>query len=543
MVAADLVSFSKTALGFIGCLVIVDHYSKWVAAVPIKNKKASTVVNAFQFQIFPFLLQMPSTLLTDNGPEFTSSEFTSFLETYNIKQQFTTPYCPSSNGAVERVNRTVQGLLKSLVSEKQSWDKELPKALHVYNNTVHSELSMSPAAFLLSRSHDMKHFLKNELQRTWKVGHPKFASFKVGQQVLMRVKDVGRLNTNKFSEKYKGPLTVQQVNDNGVTYKLSNSNGGIIRAHHCDLFLYKSPPPYVLEHSLCNKGVSFLWVGENTDSGEKGPTLSGSHSYDVGGVGSDSFSSPSSADESESGHGFRGDCDNLLRSDSMANFPADGGGDGCRASSQREESSDHSESSEDHCCRGCIWEATKELRRRRTLREETGVIANMLSPIIEVEEASQETSLHEGSGYMADYDEIWSFSPISQSIATDIGGTGGEVEQSGYESLEGSGRLQVSSQEGEEALDEEHSDEHIGDLENFIDSYVSGRSFGGFEQEEGLVEKVRKVKMLAGRPDLIMRRNSTPPMREYLHHTRSRGPVADVPHVQQRILERRSSVK
>ena len=45
----------------------------------------------------------------------------------------------------------------------------------------------------------------------------------------------------------------------------------------------------MLEHSLCDKGLNFLVVGENTDSGEKGPTLSGFHSYDLGDMGSDSF--------------------------------------------------------------------------------------------------------------------------------------------------------------------------------------------------------------------------------------------------------------
>ena len=117
------------------------------------------------------------------------------------------------------------------------------------------------------------------------------------------------------------------------------------------------------------------------------------------------------------------------------------------------------------------------------------------------------------------------------------------MEQSVHEGLEGSSRLQASSQEDDEALDEKDFDEHIDDLENFIDSYMSGRSFEGFEQEEGLIEKVRTVKMLAGRPDLLARRNSTSTTREYLHHTRSRGPLAGMPYVQQRILERQSSVK
>ena len=90
----------------------VDHFSKWVTAVPIKNKKSSTIVNAFRTQIFPHLLCVPKSILTDNGPEFTASEFSEFLSEFNVDHKLTSPYCPTSNGAVERANKTVINLLK-----------------------------------------------------------------------------------------------------------------------------------------------------------------------------------------------------------------------------------------------------------------------------------------------------------------------------------------------------------------------------------------------------------------------------------------------
>ena len=84
LVAADLVSLPQTKLGYVSILMVVDHYSKWVAAVPIRNKKSATIVKAFQEQILPFLPTVPTKLLADNGPEFVSSEFGAFLETNNI---------------------------------------------------------------------------------------------------------------------------------------------------------------------------------------------------------------------------------------------------------------------------------------------------------------------------------------------------------------------------------------------------------------------------------------------------------------------------
>ena len=148
--AADLVSLPPCR-GFIGCIVVIDHFSKWVCAVPIRGKKSSTIVQLFKTQIFPHLPKVPTRLMTDNGPEFSSHEFATFLHEFGVSQQFTTPYHPSSNEVVERVNQTLLGLLGNLTKEGSNWVDQLPKALIVYNNTSHSELQMSPTKFILSR--------------------------------------------------------------------------------------------------------------------------------------------------------------------------------------------------------------------------------------------------------------------------------------------------------------------------------------------------------------------------------------------------------
>jgi hypothetical protein len=236
LMAADLVSLPRTANGNIGCLVIVDHYSKWVAVVPIKNKTSSTIVNALTYNVFPFLPRLPSKLLTDNGPEFVSAEFNSFLDEMGVFHQLTTPYCPTGNGAVERVNRTMQGFLRSLCTNQTNWDKFLPTSVIAYNNTYHSELLMSPVNFLLTKSHKVNTDLlldSNQVKKLWRIGHPKFIPFEVGQMVLMRVQLKGNLTTNKLAPNYRGPFSVTKVNNNGVTYQLMDpSSQGILRAHH-----------------------------------------------------------------------------------------------------------------------------------------------------------------------------------------------------------------------------------------------------------------------------------------------------------------------
>ena len=84
-----------------------------MSAVPIKNKPSVTVIQALN-KALSCLLAVPSKLLTDNGSEFTSNQFESFLNSIGIEHQLSTPYHPTSNVALERVNCTILKFLRSL---------------------------------------------------------------------------------------------------------------------------------------------------------------------------------------------------------------------------------------------------------------------------------------------------------------------------------------------------------------------------------------------------------------------------------------------
>ena len=118
------------------------------------------------------LPRIPTFLLSDNGKEFTSELFNSFVGSLGIKQRLTTPYQPTSNGAVERVNRTVKNLVCGLM-DSQSWYDHLPKAVMVYNSTLHAELGMSPSDFLLAKAHQcMGNPMVAAVTEPWKVRPP-----------------------------------------------------------------------------------------------------------------------------------------------------------------------------------------------------------------------------------------------------------------------------------------------------------------------------------------------------------------------------------
>lgn len=252
LMAADLVEFGKTASGYIGCLMIVDHNSKWLAAVPIKNKKSITVVNALENNVFPFLPRLPDNLLTDNGPEFSSDTFSTLMQKYGIKHIFTTPYKPSSNGAVERINRTIGSFLASFDSSPLHWDQNLTKSVLTYNNTVHTEIQTSPAEYILTRAHSLKvpPILSDEVRGRWKVGHPKFVPFRVGQKVMRKVPTRGHCNIDKFKPRFEGPFIISKVHANDVAYELvlPSKPNVLLRSHYTQLRAWSDPPPYLCNH-------------------------------------------------------------------------------------------------------------------------------------------------------------------------------------------------------------------------------------------------------------------------------------------------------
>ncbi|UYV65983.1 hypothetical protein LAZ67_3006060, partial [Cordylochernes scorpioides] len=107
--------------------VFIDHLTRYVWAFPtIKNTAQATL------QCFNRILQVSlpiKHIITDNGKNFNSKEFKRCLKVHNIKQTFTTPYHPQSNGMCEKVNGTIMTKLRAALLDKPKvkWSRLLPK--------------------------------------------------------------------------------------------------------------------------------------------------------------------------------------------------------------------------------------------------------------------------------------------------------------------------------------------------------------------------------------------------------------------------------
>ena len=66
----DLLKYPRSRKENKYMLVCVDHFSKWQAVYPIKNKKCATVPDALRDKVLPSLPKVPERVLTDHGKEF-----------------------------------------------------------------------------------------------------------------------------------------------------------------------------------------------------------------------------------------------------------------------------------------------------------------------------------------------------------------------------------------------------------------------------------------------------------------------------------------
>jgi hypothetical protein len=67
---------------------------------------------------------------SDNGMEFKNSQIEGFLEEEGIKHEFSSPYTPQQNGVVERKNRTLLDMARSMLDEYKTPDRFWAKAIN-----------------------------------------------------------------------------------------------------------------------------------------------------------------------------------------------------------------------------------------------------------------------------------------------------------------------------------------------------------------------------------------------------------------------------
>lgn len=131
-------------------LVIIDYFSRFTEVVIMKQITATLTVKALHETFCRF--GMPTSLKTDNGPQFVSNELDVFCKEFGIKHVRTTPYWPQANGEVERINRSIGKRLKiSQETYGSDWKWDLRMFVLMHNSTPHSTTGVAPSTLMFGR--------------------------------------------------------------------------------------------------------------------------------------------------------------------------------------------------------------------------------------------------------------------------------------------------------------------------------------------------------------------------------------------------------
>ena len=141
---------------------------------------------------------LPTQVISDNGPPFSSSEYEEFLHQNGIQQILVSPYHPSSNGLAERFVQTFKYALDASASDPaSSLQERIQNFLRCYRSTPHATTGISASKLFLQRELRTRHSLtKQDLtsqvatqQGKMKFYHDRRAKFRelsVGDTVLAR---------------------------------------------------------------------------------------------------------------------------------------------------------------------------------------------------------------------------------------------------------------------------------------------------------------------------------------------------------------------
>ena len=128
-------------------LLLVDSHSKWIDIHITNSSTTAITIEKLQFTFSS--LGLPEILVTDNGPSFSSSEFTDFVKANGIQHIKTVPYHLTSNGLAKGAVQTFKACMKKL--SKGPLQDRVNSFLFKYRTTPQTTTGVSPAELLMGR--------------------------------------------------------------------------------------------------------------------------------------------------------------------------------------------------------------------------------------------------------------------------------------------------------------------------------------------------------------------------------------------------------
>ena len=131
-------------------LLLIDAHSKWLEIFEMASSTSESTI-AMLIRVFA-AYRLPKHLVSDNGPQFTSTEFHEFLQANGVKHIQMAPYHPASNGAVERLVQTFKQAMKAGEQDGFTLQHQLQNFLITYRSTPHTTTGQCPGFLVAGKT-------------------------------------------------------------------------------------------------------------------------------------------------------------------------------------------------------------------------------------------------------------------------------------------------------------------------------------------------------------------------------------------------------
>lgn len=143
----DVAVYAPKNKNFKYILTVIDNFSKYVFAMPLKNKTAEDILEAMMDIISNQADETyPSIIQSDNGGEFKNALFREWAKNNRIKLKLSMSYQPTSNALIENYNNILRKMIREgfVRHNNLNWVDHLGNYLYNRNHSKHSTTGYKP---------------------------------------------------------------------------------------------------------------------------------------------------------------------------------------------------------------------------------------------------------------------------------------------------------------------------------------------------------------------------------------------------------------
>ena len=253
----EMIPYAQDNKGYRYLLTIIDIFSKYAWAVPVKRKTGKNVSEAMKSVLVKG--RVPKNLHTDRGKEFYNTDFQKLMNTHKIKLYST--YSNLKASICERFNRTLKSAMwkKFSLRGNYKWLDILPDLLTAYNNRKHRTIGVKPKDVTASNEADILRKFARKITNKIKL------KFKIGDKV--RVSKAKAVFDKGYTPNWSTEIftIVRIAATSPPTYHLKDYqdqpvSGGF---YEQELLKAKYPDIYLVEKVIKKKGskIYVKWLG------------------------------------------------------------------------------------------------------------------------------------------------------------------------------------------------------------------------------------------------------------------------------------------